>query len=122
MNSTNIYALVTQTQIYSKNLQLTPTILWFYCKELLSRIPKHKDLLFYEFPMNLYRISKFTANPNKQVPEGTIHMCLGFADSPLGFFEFKTEGPWLGQREGRRLTGQNRRREASAARREWSGS
>ena len=28
-------------------------------------------------------------------------MCLRFADSPLGFFEFKTEGPWLGQSRGR---------------------
>ena len=44
--------LVTQIKIYSKNLQLKPNILWFYCIELFKRIPKHQDLLFYEFPMN----------------------------------------------------------------------
>ena len=46
--------LVTQIKIYSKNLQQNPNILWFYCIELFKRIPKHQDLLFYEFPMNLY--------------------------------------------------------------------
>ena len=44
--------LVTQIKIYSKNLQLKPNILWFYCIELFKRIPKHQDLLIYEFSTN----------------------------------------------------------------------
>ena len=52
MKSTNIYALVTQIKFYSKNLQLKPNILWFYCIELFKRIPKHPDLLYYEFSTN----------------------------------------------------------------------
>ena len=44
--------LVTQNKIYSKNLQLKPNILWFYCIDLFKRIPKHQDLLFYEFFTN----------------------------------------------------------------------
>ena len=31
--------LVTQYHLYNKNLQPTPTILWFYCKEPYTRIP-----------------------------------------------------------------------------------
>jgi len=52
MKTTNIYVLETQIKIYSKNLQLKPNILWFYCIELFKRIPKHQDLLFYEFSTN----------------------------------------------------------------------
>ena len=44
--------LVTQNKIYSKNLQLKPNILWFYCIELFKRFPKHPDLIFYEFSTN----------------------------------------------------------------------
>ena len=44
--------LVTQIKIYSKNLKLKTNILWFYCIELIKRIPKHQDLLIYEFSMN----------------------------------------------------------------------
>ena len=44
--------LVTQNHLYSKNLQQTPTILWFYCIDIFKRIPKHQDLLFYEFSTN----------------------------------------------------------------------
>ena len=44
--------LVTQNKNYSKNLQLKPSILWFYCIDLFKRIPKHQDLLIYEFSMN----------------------------------------------------------------------
>ena len=53
--------LVTQNNLYSKNLQQTYTIFWFYCKELLSRIPKHSSLHFSKFPTIFYGISKFTA-------------------------------------------------------------
>ena len=42
--------LVIQNHLHSKNLQQTPTILWFYCKDIYTRIPKHPSLHFSEFP------------------------------------------------------------------------
>ena len=106
--------LVTQINMYNKNLQQTHSLLWLYCIELCTRIPKHQDLLFYEFPMNWFRISKFAANYYKQVPAGTIPMSFywiskftarnykevlralfnwvyGYSNNPLGFLEFKPE-------------------------------
>ena len=49
--------LVTQNHLYSKNFQQMPNILWFYCIDLNTRIPKHQSLYFSEFPMNFYGIS-----------------------------------------------------------------
>ena len=92
--------LVTQIKIYSKNLQLKPNIKWFYCIELFKRIPKHQDLLFYEFSTNWYWISKITANYYKQTPIALFPWVTDIADSPLGFFKFKHAVLGLGQREG----------------------
>ena len=59
--------LVTQNHLHSKNLQQTPTILWFYCIELYTRIPKHPSLHFSEFAMIFYGISKIPARNYKEV-------------------------------------------------------
>ena len=52
MNYTGQTKTKHELKIYSKNLQLKPNILWFYCIELFKRIPKHQDFLFYEFSTN----------------------------------------------------------------------
>jgi hypothetical protein len=44
--------------IYSKNFALTHAILCFYCIDLLTRIPKHLYLLFYDFSTIYYVFSK----------------------------------------------------------------
>ena len=109
--------LVTQIKIYSKNLQLKPNILWFYCIELFKRIPKHLDLLFYEFSTNWYWISKITANYYKQAPIALFPWVTDIADSPLGFFKFKHGVLGSGQRGVARFDrpfpdeGRRRRRE-----------
>ena len=44
--------LVTQINLYSKNFQQKPNILWFSCIEFYTRIPEQLDLLIYEFSTN----------------------------------------------------------------------
>ena len=90
--------LVTQNHLYSKNLQLKPNILWFYCIELFKRIPKHQDLLFYEFSMNWSRISKFTEKYYKAVPKALLQWVWAYSNNPLGFCFFHPEVPGPGQR------------------------
>ena len=92
--------LVTQIKIYSKNLQLKPNILWFYCIDLFKRIPKHQDLLFYEFSTNWYWISKFTEKHYKQVPKALLQWVWAYSNNPLGFCFFHPEVPGPGQRDG----------------------
>ena len=92
--------LVTQIKFYSKNLQLKPNILWFYCIELFKRIPKHPDLLFYEFFTNWYWISKITANYYKEAPKGTIQLSLWLIKEHPGFSFLSTRGPWPGLGRG----------------------
>ena len=99
--------LVTQNHLYSKNLQQTPTILCFYCKDLYPRIPEHQDFLFYEFPTNFYWISKFTARNYKEVLRALFNWVTVYSNNPLGFLEFQTWSPWpqgrTGEREAREV-------------------
>ena len=89
---------MTQNNLYSKNLQQTPTILWFYCIDLFKSILKHQDLLFYKFSMNWYWISKFTTNHNKQVPIALFKCVTDYSKNTLGFLFFQPEVPGPGQR------------------------
>ena len=97
--------LVTQNNLYNKNLQQTPSLLCFYCKELLSRIPEQLDLLIYEFSTNFYWISKFTAKITKESLEILFICVYGYSNNPLGFRFFSTRGPWLDQNRGRAPAG-----------------
>ena len=90
--------LVTQNHLYSKNLKLKPNILWFYCIELFKRIPKHQDLLIYEFSTNWYWISKITEKHCKPVPKTLLQWVTDIADNPLGFLKFKHAVLGSGQR------------------------
>jgi hypothetical protein len=49
------------------------------------RNPANFSLHFNDFSMNCYGISKSAVEITQGGPSGTIRMCLGFADSPLGF-------------------------------------
>ena len=100
--------LATQINLYSKNFQQKPNILRFYCIELYTRIPEHQDLLFYEFPTNLYWISKFTSKNYKEVLRALFNWVYGYSNNPLGFLEFKPEVlGWVRERGGGGLTGES---------------
>ena len=99
MKSTNIYALATQIKFYSKNSQLMPNILWFHCIYIFKRIPKHQDLLFYEFSTNWYWISKITEKHHKEVPRA-LFMCHWLFKEHPGFSFLSTRGPWAGSERG----------------------
>ena len=83
--------LVTQNHLYSKNLQQTPSLLWFYCKELPLRIPKHPSLHFSEFPTIFYGISKFTAKITKESLVALFIWVTVYSHNPLGFLFFPPE-------------------------------
>jgi hypothetical protein len=76
--------------------------------DLRTRNPTNFSLYFSDFSLNCYGISKFATKIRKGVPEGTIHLSHGFADSPLGFCIFEPEVLGHGQRGGAGLTGQIR--------------
>ena len=56
--------------------------------DLVVRIPKHLDLHFSDFYMNLYRIYKFAGLENKKKKKEL------FAQRPLEDFFFSRIGPW----------------------------
>jgi len=56
--------------------------------DLVARIPKHLDLHFSDFSMNLYRIYKFAGLENKKKKKEL------FAQRPLEDFFFSRIGPW----------------------------
>src|SRR6185312_13128270 len=59
--------------------------------DLVARIPKHLDLHFSDFSMNLYRIYKFAGLENKKEKE------FLFAQRPLEEAFFSRIGPWPGK-------------------------
>jgi len=114
--------LVTQNSLYSKNLQPTPTILWFYCKELYTRIPKHQDLLFYEFPTIFYGISNFTAKITKESLEHYSHESRPIQITPWVFLSFNPRSLARFGKGNRGGSAGSRRRVSPAARGRGLGS
>ena len=62
--------------------------------DLVARIPKHLDLHFYDFSMNLYRIYNFAGLENKKKKKEL------FAQKPLEEVFFSRIGPWPDFRAG----------------------
>ena len=78
--------------------------------DLVARIPKHLDLHFCDFCMNLYRIYKFAGLENKKKKKEL------FAQRPLEDFFFSRIGPWPEFEAGERRAAGFRRLGSTAAR------
>ena len=78
--------------------------------DLVARIPKHLDLHFSDFSMNLYRIYKFAGLENKKKKKEL------FAQRPLEDFFFSRIGPWPEFEAGERRAAGFRRLWRPAAR------
>jgi len=78
--------------------------------DLVARIPKHLDLHFSDFSMNLYRIYKFAGLENKKKKKEL------FAQRPLEDFFFSRIGPWPEFEAGERRAAGFRRPGRPAAR------
>jgi len=81
--------------------------------DLVARIPKHLDLHFSDFSMNLYRIYKFAGLENKKKKKEL------FAQRPLEDFFFSRIGPWPDFRAGERRAAGFRRGGSPGAWGKW---
>jgi len=84
--------------------------------DLVARIPKHLDLHFSDFSMNLYRIYKFAGLENKKKKKEL------FAQRPLEDFFFSRIGPWPEFEAGERRAAGFRRGGSPGAWGKWGKS